>query len=89
MKPVYLLLAILLIADISNTQPTNNHSKNTKKKEPEMSVTQINKEAIRKLYEQSLNKRNMELLRDLVSDDFAGPGGKKGAAAGLKSLSLL
>jgi steroid delta-isomerase-like uncharacterized protein len=45
-----------------------------------MSATQRNKEVVRKLYEQSLSKRNLELLRDLVSEDYVGVRGIKGAA---------
>ncbi|WP_177230283.1 ester cyclase [Chitinophaga sp. CF118] len=39
-----------------------------------------NKEVIRKLYEESLNKRNMALLSDFISEDYIGVQGKKGAA---------
>lgn len=45
-----------------------------------MKSAQHNKEVIRKLYEQSLNQRNMSLLRDLIADDFVGARGVKGAA---------
>lgn len=41
---------------------------------------QTNKEIVRNLYEQSLNKRNMALLQALVSPDYNGPRGEKGAA---------
>ena len=45
-----------------------------------MSTSQhSNKEIIRELYEQCLNKRNMELLKNLISDDFVGIRGLKGA----------
>jgi predicted ester cyclase len=43
-----------------------------------MSTTQTNKEVIRQLYEECMNKRNMSLFKDLVSDDFTGPLGEKG-----------
>jgi steroid delta-isomerase-like uncharacterized protein len=46
-----------------------------------MNTTQNNKEVVRRLYEQCLNQRNLQLLPDLVSDDFTGVQGKKGAAA--------
>ncbi len=45
-----------------------------------MSIIQRNKEVIRKLYEQSLNKRNLGLLRDLVSEAYVGIRGAKGVA---------
>jgi predicted ester cyclase/heme-degrading monooxygenase HmoA len=73
-----LVLAILLISGPSNAQ--NNTTKSTKNKEVIMSATQHNKEVVRKLYEQSLTKRNLELLRDLVSEDYVGVRGIKGAA---------
>lgn len=70
----------LLIAGVSDAQ-TIHYNKSTKNKEVIMSTAQRNKEVIRKLYEQSLNKRNLELLNDLVSEDFVGIRGEKGAAA--------
>jgi steroid delta-isomerase-like uncharacterized protein len=82
MKPIHistpLLLAILLISGLSTAQ--NSTTKSTKNKEVIMSATQHNKEIVRKLYEQSLNKRNLELLHNLVSEDYVGVRGIKGAA---------
>ncbi len=46
-----------------------------------MSAIQKNKEVIRQLIEESLNKRNTGLLQDLVSGDYVGAQGKKGPAA--------
>jgi len=46
-----------------------------------MSAVQSNKEVVRKIYEQALNKRNMKLLQDLVSAEYVGIRGMKGAAA--------
>jgi predicted ester cyclase/heme-degrading monooxygenase HmoA len=77
---IHMLLAILLIPAVSSAQSANNINKSTKNKEVIMSATQHNKEVVRKLYEQSLNKRNLELLRDLVSEDYVGVRGIKGAA---------
>ena len=37
-----------------------------------MSTIERNKEIIRNLYEQSLNKRNMELLKNFISEDYIG-----------------
>ena len=45
-----------------------------------MSSIQSNKEVIRKLYEQALNGRNMALLPELISEEFVGIRGVKGAA---------
>jgi predicted ester cyclase/heme-degrading monooxygenase HmoA len=63
------------------TQATDNINENTKNKEVNMSVIESNKEVVRKLYEQCLNKRNMALLQDFVSEDYVGIGGEKGSAA--------
>ena len=73
-----LLLALLLAGWVSNAQQKNNNNKN---KEVKMNTTQNNKEVVRRLYEQCLNQRNLQLLPDLVSDDFTGAQGEKGAAA--------
>lgn len=45
-----------------------------------MSTIQTNEETVRKIFEQSLNKRNMILLQELISPGFTGPRGEKGAA---------
>src|SRR5258708_560845 len=77
----YLLLAIWLIPGISNAQVTDKINQSAKKKEFTMSVIQRNREVIRKLYEECLNKKNMGLLPDLISADYVGVRGEKGAAA--------
>lgn len=46
-----------------------------------MNTTQQNKEVVRQLFEQGLNKRNLDLAKELVSDEFTGVQGKKGGAA--------
>jgi steroid delta-isomerase-like uncharacterized protein len=71
---------MLLVPRLSGAQATNNINENTKNKEDKMSVSKSNKEVIQKLYEQCLNKRNMGLLRDLISGDYAGIRGVKGVA---------
>ncbi len=51
--------------------------------------TQKNKEVIRDLYENILNNRRLELLKDIVSPDFVGPVGSRGAegfAAAVQSV---
>lgn len=45
-----------------------------------MSVSHHNQEIVREVYESALNKRNMGLLQDLISSDFVGIRGLKGAA---------
>ena len=46
-----------------------------------MSTIQSNKEIIRKVYEEALNKRNLELLKDFIAGDYVGIRGEKGATA--------
>ncbi len=41
---------------------------------------QHNKETIRRLFEQALNKRNMGLLQELVADSYTGLQGQQGPA---------
>ena len=76
----YLILAILLISGISKAQVSHNNNNGTISMEFKMSAIQRNKEVVRKLIEESLNKRNMGLLQDLVSEDFVGAQGEKGPA---------
>ena len=45
-----------------------------------MTTVEQNKAIVRRLYEEALNKRNMGLLQDLVSEEFIGLKDKKGAA---------
>lgn len=42
-------------------------------------MAQQNKELIKKIYDQCLNKRHFDLLKDLVSEEYIGIAGKKGA----------
>lgn len=74
------LLAILLLSTMANAQENNNSNKNTKNKELIMTTAQKNEAIIRNLYEQVLNKRNLQQLQDIVSDDYVGVRGQKGAA---------
>ena len=46
-----------------------------------MNTVQQNKEVVQKVFEQALNKRNFELLKECIADDFTGLQGKKGATA--------
>jgi predicted ester cyclase len=62
-----------------NAQPATNNT-NNKKKEMIMN-TQQNKEAVRQIFEQGLNKRNFDLVKELISDEFTGVQGKKGGPA--------
>jgi steroid delta-isomerase-like uncharacterized protein len=79
-KP-WLLSAILVIPWMSYAQANRKTSQNTKTEESKMMTVQKNRETVQRLYDQALNKRNMALLKDIVSDDFVGARGSKGPAA--------
>ncbi len=91
MKTVHkcLMIAILLNAGLSHSQAGNNSIKNNRNKEVDMSVTQKNKEVVRKLYEESLNAKRLDLLSELVSGDYTGIRGAKGAAAFREPIEAL
>lgn len=72
MKFAHLVLALLLIPGMSIAQKANSSNKNIKNKEDNMSTIQKNKEIIRNVYDHSLNNRNFELLKDIISDDYVG-----------------
>jgi predicted ester cyclase len=72
-----MLIIMLMIPGVINAQALNNN----KKKEINMNTNQQNKEVVQKVFEQGLNKRNFELLKECIADDFTGIQGKKGAAA--------
>src|SRR5690349_13866302 len=82
------LIAIMLCCGISYAQPgtsTNNY----KNKEYYMSTIEKNKEIIQKIYEQALNKRDLEILNNYISDEFVGIAGKKGVAAFQEPAQML
>jgi predicted ester cyclase len=72
-----LLSGILMIPGQSAAQATGKIIENTKSNK-DMPIIQQNKEVIRTLYEQSLNRRDMGLLQHLISEDYTGPDGKRG-----------
>ena len=89
MKQIFypLCAAVFLTAFVKNGRCQTNSI--TYKKEPQMenlttariSTVQHNKEIIKKVFEEGLNARRMDVLELLISDDYPGPGGSKGAAA--------
>jgi predicted ester cyclase len=89
MRPAHLLLAVMSIPGISHAQANGGINESIKNKEVIMSTIQKNKEVIHELYEQALNKRNMALLQELVSEDYTGLNGKKGPAAFEEPLTPL
>ncbi|MEO6283124.1 MAG: ester cyclase [Dyadobacter sp.] len=52
-------------------------------------ISEKNKETIASLYKEILNKRQFELLNDIVADDYTNPQGEKGALAFQKPLKSL
>lgn len=83
----FLLLAMLL-PGVTQAQAINKIKENNQSKEVNMNHSK-NKEKIRQLYEQSLNKNNLSLLAGIISPDYTGGGGKKGAAAFEAPIALL
>ena len=65
MKPVAAVLAMLIFSGLTTKNNT-------------MDSIKSNKETVRKFFEESLNKRNLELLPELFAADFTGPQGEKG-----------
>jgi len=70
----------LLIPGICMAQPVKQINPKIKNKEITMSAIQ-NKEIVRNLYEEALNKRNFESLQNRVSGEYIGVRGNKGAQA--------
>lgn len=73
-----LMAALLLTTVLSAAQGDTNHNPKTKTIHT-MSSIQYNKEVVRKIYEESLNKRNIALLHEFIADTYTGIDGSKGA----------
>lgn len=73
------MLAFLLLRNVCHAQETNTNQSFTKTPEDTMPAKE-NITVIRKLFEESLNKSKLQFLKELVSDEYSGPGGKNGAA---------
>jgi predicted ester cyclase/heme-degrading monooxygenase HmoA len=84
---LYALSAVLMIHGTSHAQ-TGNSIHNNKSKEYYMS-SEKNKAIVQKIYEQALNKRDLDILKDYVSDDYTGIAGKKGLAAFEEPILML
>lgn len=69
---------LLLTAVLCTAQGTTNHNQKTKTTTNTMSSIQSNKEVIRKIYEEALNKRDIALLQQLISEEYTGIDGSKG-----------
>jgi steroid delta-isomerase-like uncharacterized protein len=73
-------IATLTIPGTINAQTINNNIKHNKNKDMITNTAQQNKELIRTIYTECLNKRNFHLLKDLISEEYTGISGAKGAA---------
>lgn len=88
MKPFSFFFSALLIPAASHAQegraipPSNN-------KQYDMTVTEQNKQTVRSLYEESLNKGNLSILGQFVGEDYTGPRGEKGVAGFAANLGPL
>lgn len=72
------LMAVLLLTTVlCAAQTKTNHNQKIKTTNT-MSSIQNNKEVIRKIYEESLNRRNIALLQELIADTYTGVDGTKG-----------
>jgi steroid delta-isomerase-like uncharacterized protein len=67
MKPVIIGLATLIYSGLTIKNNT-------------MSTIESNKEVVRKLYEEALNRGNLSLLQELIAPEFEGQQGVKGPA---------
>jgi len=82
-KSIFLVGIFLSISIWNFSQHKSKNSEINKNKEQKMENNQSlkNKEIIRGLYENALNKKNLGLLKNYISDDFIGLAGKKGYEA--------
>lgn len=83
------LIATLIVPGTINAQYTNNNIKHTKNKDMITNMAQQNKVLVKKIYDQCLNKRNFDLLKELVSEEYIGISGNKGAAGFQEPMQAL
>src|SRR5688572_20369230 len=91
MKHLFYVLAFsVFYSGNSNSVYCQNHSNNMKNKS-HMTDTIIsnNEEVVQNLYAQALNKRDFNLLRSLIADEFVGIRGLKGAAGFEEPVKIL
>src|SRR5690348_14136065 len=83
------LITTLIVPGTINAQYTNNNIKHTKNKDMVINMAQQNKELVKKIYDQCLNKRNFDLLKELVAEEYIGLSGNKGAAGFQEPMQAL
>lgn len=71
------LIAVLLLTSVLCTAQGNHNQKI--KTTNTMSSMQNNKDVVRKIYDEALNKRNIGLLQEFIADTYTGIDGSKGA----------
>ncbi|MCS3797762.1 ester cyclase [Niastella sp. OAS944] len=83
------LIATLIVPGTINAQYRNNDIKHNKNNDMITNMAQQNKELVKKIYDQCLNKRNFDLLKELVADEYTGLSGNKGAAGFQEPMQAL
>jgi predicted ester cyclase len=83
----FLLSGALFSCSNSESRPNTDTTNHSQKKEEKMSVR--NKETVRKLYEECLNKRNYELLSQFISEKYVGVRDLKGPEGMRKTIEPL
>src|ERR1044072_1458069 len=83
------LIATLIVPGTINAQYRNNVIKHNKNKDMITNNAQQNKELVKKIYDQCLNKRNFDLLNGFIAEDYTGITGKKGAAGFQEPMQAL
>lgn len=73
------LLGLILLTSIVAHAQSGARNQPPQGKEPGMESVR-NKEMIRSMYEDCLNKRNFGWIGESISEDYTGPGGEKGPA---------
>jgi predicted ester cyclase/heme-degrading monooxygenase HmoA len=84
---LYALPVMLMVQCLAQAQ-TGNSIHNNKSKEYYM-TSEKNKAIVQKIYGQALNKRDLDILKDYVSDEYTGIAGKKGVAAFEEPILML
>jgi predicted ester cyclase len=73
----WLLLGCVILMSNNYAREGSHPFYHLKKREEKMNNSQ-NKETVRRLYDECLNKRNYALLKELFSAEYIGPNGEKG-----------
>lgn len=80
------VVAVFLVQQHLLAQSPNNRFQ---QKKVTMSMTEKNKAIVRTIYEEVLNKRNLDLLEEIISPDYVSPTGNTGPRAFAEPVSQL